>query len=210
MALHVNDVPGPELAFAPPRFDAPLDADALIAAVPPTALMKGFFVEQFEKLVLAERPELKGKLYEGMPRDGYHALRSYQRSEIMRVEMHFSKLMFPDASPREALRRASHRVYPAFLTSLLGRVVLNSLLRDDVESVLGVGPRMMAAVVNFGSVSAARVGDRHWRYHYKDYYSWLDSGDLGVIEGLLQHYKLTPVLEVAMPSLFEMWLDIRW
>jgi uncharacterized protein (TIGR02265 family) len=193
-----------------PRFVDPIDVDAVCAAVPQDALIKGFFVDSFERIVLAERPELAGKLYDGLPRKSYHAFRSYHRGEVMRVEAHFAQLMFPGVPLREALRRACHRVYPTFLSSLVGRVVLVSLFNTDVDAILRVGPKMFAAVTNFGKVDAERVGDRHWVYHYRDYYSWLDSGDVGVIEGLLQHYKLAGRLQVHKPGPWEMWLDIQW
>jgi uncharacterized protein (TIGR02265 family) len=198
------------IKLEPPDFDAPLDGEAVCASVPPHALIKGFFVESFEKIVLAERPDLEGKLYDGLPRKSYQPFRSYHRGEVMRVEMHFSQLMFPNVGLRQALRMACHRVYPTFLNSLVGRVVLVSLFGNDVDAVLKVGPKMFSAVTNFGHVDAQRVGEKHWVYHYRDYYSWLDSGDVGVIEGLLQHYKVEGELKIYKPGPWEMWLDIQW
>jgi uncharacterized protein (TIGR02265 family) len=197
-------------AFAAPRFDIPLDIESAVNAVPQTALIKGFFLDSFEKMVVAERPELKGRLYENWPRTGYSALKSYWRGEVLRAEAHLARLMFPELSQREALRRASHRVYPTFLSSLVGRVVLVALFANDVDSVLKVGPRMMSAVVSFGKVEAQRIGDKHWRYHYSDYYSWLDCGDVGVIEGLLRHYHVEPHIEIATNGPFDMHMDIQW
>ena len=145
-----------------------------------------------------------------MPRQKYKPFVSYKRSEAMRVEAHLAQLLYPDLPLREGLRRVCHRIYPQFLSSLLGRIVLVALFSGDVDAVLGAGPKMMAAVTSFGKVDARRVGERHWLYHYRDYYSWLDSGDVGIIEGLLRHYNVEPELTIAMPSTFEMWLDIRW
>jgi uncharacterized protein (TIGR02265 family) len=194
----------------PPNFASPLDVTAVVEQVPKTAMIKGFFVDSFEKIVLAEKPELKGRLYEGWERPSYSPLRSYWRGEILRVEAHLSQLMFPSLPLREAIRQACHRVYPTFLTSLLGRVVLVALIGNDIDSVLKSGPKMMSSMVSYGSVDAERKGDRHWVYHYKDYYSWLDCGDVGVIEGLLEHYGCKPTLTLATNGPFEMWLDIQW
>jgi uncharacterized protein (TIGR02265 family) len=198
------------LDFRPPDLTTPIDVASVVAQVPNTAMIKGFFVDSFEKLVLSEKPELKGKLYEGWERPSYSPLRSYWRGEILRVEAHLAQLMFPGLPLREALFRACHRVYPTFLNSLIGRVVLVALIGNDVDSVLQAGPKMFSSVVSYGSVKAERKGDRHWVYHYKDYYSWLDCGDVGVIEGLLKHYHCTPQLSVATNGPFEMWLDIQW
>ena len=197
-------------SLRPPSFSAPLDVEGIVQQVPQTALIKGFFLDSFEKIVVKERPALKGRLYEGLPRPSYSPLRSYWRGEVMRAEAHFSRLMFPDVPAREALRQACHRIYPSFLNSLVGRVVLVALFAGDIDSVLKVGPRMMASMVNYGKVEAERVGDKHWLYHYTDYYSWLDCGDVGVIEGLLRHYGLEPKLAMASNGPFEMWLDICW
>jgi uncharacterized protein (TIGR02265 family) len=127
----------------------------------------------------------------------------------MRAEVNLAKLLSPGLPVREQLRRACHLVYPMFLSSLIGRVVLGTLGRN-VDGVLGLGPRMFSTVTNFGAVDAGPVGVRHWRYHYRDYYSWLDSGEVGIIEGLLRHYGMEPELTLASDGPFEMWLDVKW
>lgn len=199
-----------ERSFVEPRFDHDLDVEGVVAQVPEKALIKGFFVDSFEKLVLAERPELKGKLYEAWPRPSYSPLKSYWRGEVLKVEAHLAHLMFPSLPLREALRRAAQRVYPTFLSSLIGRVVLVALFAGDVDAVLKAGPKMMSSMVNYGRVTAERKGEGHWLYHYSDYYSWLDCGDVGVLEGLLMHYGKKPKFTVATNGPFEMWLDIQW
>jgi uncharacterized protein (TIGR02265 family) len=193
-----------------PTFDAPLDVERIVQQVPQTALIKGFFIDSFEKLILKERPDLKGKLYEGLERKSYNPLKSYWRGEIMRAEAQFARLAFPDVPLREAMRRSCHLIYPSFLSSLVGRVVLVALYARDVDAVLKVGPKMYSSMTNFGKIDADRVGDRHWRYHYVDYYSWIDCGDVGVIEGLLMHYGHDPKLTIATDGPFEMWMDIQW
>lgn len=197
------------MSFAPPRWDAALDVDGLIAQIPESAQIKGFFVNNYEKMLTAKRPDLAQQIKDAMPRKNYASLNSYPRAEVLRAEVALAQVIAPDAALREALRRACNLVYPMFLSSLLGRVVLSTVGRN-VDTVLGLGPRMMSSVTNYGSVKAAKLAERHWRYHYKDYYSWLDSGDVGVIEGLLSHYGKIPELTVAMNGPFEMWLDIKW
>src|ERR1043165_7674950 len=81
--------------LSPPSFDTPLDVERVVAQVPQTALIKGFFLDSFEKLILKERPDLKGKLYEGLERKSYNPLKSYLRGEIMRAEAQFARLPFP-------------------------------------------------------------------------------------------------------------------
>ncbi len=193
-----------------PAFHEPLDVERVVAQVPQTALIKGFFIDSFEKLILKERPDLKGKLYEGLERKGFSPLKTYWRGEIMRAEAQFSRLAFPDVPLREALRRACHLIYPSFLSSLIGRVVLVALFAGDVDAVLKAGPKMFSAMTNYGSVTAERKGDRHWLYHYTDYYGWVDCGDVGVIEGLLMHYGMEPRIEIASGAPFDLWMDIRW
>jgi uncharacterized protein (TIGR02265 family) len=200
----------PKAPLTAPDFTAPLDVDRVVAQVPQTALIKGFFIDSFEKLILKERPELKGKLYEGLARNSYSPLKTYWRGEIMRAEAQFSTLAYPDVATREALRRSGRLIYPSFLGSLIGRVVLVALFAGDVDAVLKAGPKMFSAMTNFGKVDAVRMGERHWQYRYNDYYSWLDSGDVGVIEGLLMHYGMEPNITVASDGPFDVCMDIQW
>jgi uncharacterized protein (TIGR02265 family) len=197
------------VALAPPRFDHDLDVEGIIAQVPDTALIKGFFVNNTAKMIIGQRPDLAEQVRAQLARPRYHAFSSYPRGEVMRFEVEIARLLCPGLPDREALRRTTHRVYPLFLSSLLGRVVLGTLGRD-VDSVLRLGPRMFSAVTSFGTVEVERVRERHWLYHYKDYYSWLDCGDLGVLEGLLMHYGMTPTMRLAMNGPFEMWLELKW
>ena len=201
--------PPSSATFVAPSYTAPLDIDAVIAQIPETAQIKGFFVNNYEKMLTMRRPELAQQIRDALPRRSYASLHNYPRGEVLRAEVALAKVLAPDVSTREALRRACNLVYPMFLSSLLGRVVLSTVGRN-VDTVLALGPRMMSSVVNYGSVAAEKLGERHWRYHYRDYYSWLDSGDVGVIEGLLGHYGKEPDLTVYMNGPFEMWLDIKW
>ncbi len=192
-----------------PCFTTPLDVDGVIAQIPESAQIKGFFVTSYEKMLTARRPDLATQIKEAMPRKSYASLNSYPRAEVARAEVALARLVCPDQPVREAIHQATLHVYPTFLSSLLGRVVLSTVGRN-VDTVLGLGPRMMSSVTNYGSVAAEKIAERHWRYHYKDYYSWLDCGDVGVIEGLLVHYGKVPHLTVAITGPFEMWLDIKW
>ena len=205
----VPTLPTPSGPFVVPNFNEPLDVEGVIAQIPDTAQIKGFFVSGYEKMLTAHRPDLAPQIRAAMPRKSYGSLHNYPRAEVLRAEVALAKVFSPDVSDREAIRRATLLVYPMFLSSLLGRVVLSTVGRN-VDTVLGLGPRMMSSVTNYGTVAAQKLEERHWRYYYKDYYSWLDCGDVGVIEGLVTHYGVRPELTVSMNGPFEMWLDIKW
>lgn len=202
-------LPTPSGPFVAPSFTAPLDVEGVIAQIPETAQIKGFFVTGYEKMLVARRPDLAQQIREAMPRKSYGSLHNYPRAEVMRAEVALARVFSPNVPDREALRHATAFVYPMFLSSLLGRVVLSTVGRN-VDTVLGLGPRMMSSVTNYGSVTAEKLADRHWRYHYLDYYSWLDCGDVGIIEGLLTHYGKRPELTVSLDGPFSMCLDIKW
>jgi uncharacterized protein (TIGR02265 family) len=200
--------PPPESAFNDPDCTRPLDLEALVSLIPATATVKGVFVDGIEKL-MTRVPDGRKRLYDQMPRTRYLPFKDYARGEVMRVEARAAELLFPRIPLREALRRTARLIYPMFLDSLPGKVVFG-VLGNDVESVLRLGPRGNSVVVNFGAVSSESVGTRRWRVHYRDYYSFLDCGDVGVFEGIIQHYGFAPRVRVAQPSTFEAWYDIQW
>jgi uncharacterized protein (TIGR02265 family) len=162
-----------------------------------------------ERMVLPQLSVSRAQLYAGLPRSQYQPFRSYPRAEVMRVEARMAAVAFPSLPLREGLRRLSQQVYPLFLSSVIGRLVLGAV-GADVDTVLRLGPKVIGAVTDFGGLEALKMGPRHWVYRYQHYYSWLDSGDVGIIEGLLHHYGHRPRLQIATDGPFSMTLDIRW
>jgi uncharacterized protein (TIGR02265 family) len=205
--MNLTDAPH-DSDFAAPDFLRPLDLEALVARIPATAMVKGVFVDGVEKLV-ADVPDGRDRLYAELPKKRYLPFKDYGRGEVMRIEARAAQLLFPKMPMRDALRRTAQKIYPMFLNSLPGKVVFG-VLGNDLESVMRHGPRGNQVVVNFGKVSSESIGPRHWRAHYRDYYSFLDCGDVGVFEGLIQHYGHVPRVRIVQSSDFECWYDIQW
>src|SRR5689334_6319344 len=105
-------LPPSSIPFVAPRFEDSLDVDAVIAQIPESAQIKGFFVTNYEKMLSAKRPDLITQIRDAMPRKNYASLNSYPRAEVLRAEVSLAKVISPDVSTREALRRACNLVYP--------------------------------------------------------------------------------------------------
>lgn len=208
-AVLQESAPGDEVLYIEPDWSRPLDVERTLAKVPDSAQVKGIFLDGVEKIVARDVEDGVKRLYQGLVRDRYVAFKSYSRAEVMRVEVRSAELLFPELPLRDALRKAAQKVYPFFLESMVGRVLFG-VLGNDVDTVIRLGPKGYRMVTNFGAVQAHHLGERHWRYHFQDYYSWLDCGDVGIVEGIILHYGFTPKVRVGRVGQFDVWLDIQW
>src|SRR5690606_12558657 len=100
-------------------------------------------------------------------------------------------------------------VYPLFEESLIGRVVFGVLGRD-LDQVMRVGPRSFELSLTRGRATAERVGEGHYRYHFREIYGFLDAYYVGVIEGVFRSHGAPCEVRLSLSSPIDGVMDIRW
>lgn len=197
-----------ENQFVKPDFTAPLDVAAILKQIPDSITLKGAFVDSIEKMVV-ELPNWREELYRGMPHQQYATFKNYPRHEIMQLEVRAAQMKYPNAPLRQALRLGGQTVYPQMLSTIVGKMIM-AALGNDLNTLFRVVPRTMHMFLNFAHIASYQVADRHWLMHFKDYYSYIDCGEVGIMEGMVMHYKCQPDIRICPVSTFEIWYDIRW
>lgn len=165
-------------AFADPPWEAALDAEAWIDAVPAEATMSGLFLSAVARAVPRGT-----KL--ASARSTYTAFRRYPLREHCVLLVEAARALFPDKSLREGLRRLGRGAPRTLLGSMLGRVVLGS--------VEGPGELVRAMAKSYplhmspGSLVVTEDVPGRIVLALRDIHHFLDSHNVGVFEGVLRH-----------------------
>jgi uncharacterized protein (TIGR02265 family) len=166
--------------FSRPDFGAPLDVDALVAAIPERATVKGMF---FHSALGQARK--KGVILPG--REKYVAFQDYTVREHVQVLAECARLIYPGDSPRQALRRLGRDAYRIFVESMVGRVLFSVAARR-FESALHLTSKAYKVV---GNVSSATIEDEQPNspvVHLRGVWNFPDSYHVGVFEEAVDDY----------------------
>lgn len=169
-----------ELEFQPPDWSAPLDVDERVRLVPPTAMVKGMFLER----PIAEAQRRCGR----RPVPGeYVPFRDYPITEHIRVLAACAAAAWPDVPLREGIRRLGRDAFRTFLESLAGRVVFAAAGRN-FDAGLGLTTRAYGLT---GPVGTARVVERTPGaavVELRGIHSLADCYHVGVFEAGMEHF----------------------
>jgi uncharacterized protein (TIGR02265 family) len=179
----------PPARFVEPPWHAPLDAKAIVGAVPPDATITGMFI-----LPLVQEAQRRGIVLPSA-RARYVPFTFYPLREHCKVLIEGCELLFPELPLRQALRKIGRGAPVALLKSTLGRVLLGS--------AKGVGPcveamakayalNMRPAVVTVGEISPSSAVVRLDDIHY-----FLDCHHVGTFEGLLKLAGVKGTVRIA-------------
>jgi uncharacterized protein (TIGR02265 family) len=172
----------PDNAFAVPPWDAPLDAERVLADIPATATIAGMFF-----LALAEGAERRQVKLE-LPRTRYLPFGFYPVREFAPLLVLAAGLFHPHSSLREGLRRIGTAGPAAFLGSTLGRVTLGA--SEGVHATVSAIAKTYAINTRPSRCAVTEAGERRIVVSLDDVFYFLDSHHVGVFEGTLEHAEV--------------------
>ena len=169
------------MQFRDPPWDAPLDAAQEIENIPTSALIRGMFILP----VLQEAKRAGATLSK---RERYVPFQFYPLREHAQLMVEAGPVVFPQLSLRQALRRFGRGAPHAFVSSTLGRVVLQSAQGvTDVVNALAKGYELN---MKPGLVHVDQPRPRVLDVTLEQVYFFVDSHHVGAFEGAL-HYAGT-------------------
>src|SRR5688572_1707133 len=110
--------------FELPTFDAPLDLEARLAQIPKNHTIKGVICQAVES-------EVRAKAGRALRRGSYMLLKSCPVGEYLTVAALGAGLLYPEAKPREGVRRLAHKAFTALLEGSTPAKVLFSAVGKD-------------------------------------------------------------------------------
>jgi uncharacterized protein (TIGR02265 family) len=176
-----TDQPNAELSggeFGAPDWDATLDAEQEIEAIPHDALVRGMFL-------LAVANEAKRQLGSSIKtRDHYLPLEFYPLREHATLLVETARAVFPDLSLRVGLRKLGRGAPLAFVSSPVGRAVLGSV--EGVNDTVRAAAQGYELSLRPGRANVTEVGPKRLIVALQDVYYFLDCHHVGAFEGALR------------------------
>lgn len=195
--------------FHEPRFRAPVELEAQIALLPPRATCKGmFFVDPIER---ARRRDPGADVLRaaGLAGKRYLPFLDYPHAEWMRVTHAAAAVVSPTGHVGDGLRELGRHAYDVIFANPLGKLLFGPF-GFDLERVFahaGLGYRLG---LSFGTVRSERVGPQHYRVVFRDFPSFLETFNVGVLEGSAAHYGDAATVRVKTEGLAHATMDVVW
>jgi len=164
--------------FIEPNWEAPLDVQALLTAIPETATIAGMFLEP-----LAEAARRLGKPLPSA-RERYVPFRFYPLREHATLLVEMCNRHYADMPVRQAMRKLGRAAPDALAASTIGKVMLNSVssVEDMIRALVKTYPLNLRPakleVIEFGRNSAV--------LRLEEVYYFLDSHHVGTFEGIMR------------------------
>ena len=193
----------------PPRVDAPVDLDEHLALLPDGATCKGlFFADVIDKSKEAGK---EGLLFEraGVSPTRFRLFHDYPYADYLRLVHAGAQLLQSTATVGEGLRRIGRSQYEALARTHIGRVLFGVLGRDFAR-IAKAGSKAYALSIGFGQVSYERLADKRGRYVFRDAPVFVETLQVGVVEGGLEATGTRGEVQVEMHSLGHGVIEFTW
>jgi len=187
--------------FHTPSWDAPLDVNAELDAVPQGTTIKGMFL-----LPMVLEAQRQGIRLESA-RDRYLPFTDYPLVEHGRLLVESARAFYPQLTIRRGLRKLGHAGLRAFAESTIGKVVWAAV--DGVDAAIDATAKTYAIAIPAGRLTIAERSPGLVRVrltggvHY-----FLDSNHVGNFEGVLRacHAQGTVAVRLEPPAAGELLL----
>ncbi|APR86842.1 serine/threonine protein kinase [Minicystis rosea] len=190
-----------------PDFLAPIDLDAHLALLPSGAACKGLFLADLMRLVPRNRTVAEVHHLAGVPERRYIAFRDYPMAENMRLTIAMARSAFPGLPLGQAMRRLGQAAFDTVMGCHIGKTLFG-VLGKDLERLLLHWPKSYELFFGFGHITMQRSGPGIYAMHARQFPVFLETYQVGVLEGALRHCGATGRVRIAMTSLAEAVLEV--
>lgn len=198
------------LLFREPRTDCPVELEAHLKLLPPGATCKGMFMRDLlgmvRKHATAEEVALRAKV---TPRR-YLAFFDYPMTENVPLTVEAAKLLSPGQATAKGLRLLGRACFRSFLSTTPARILMSLAGAGDVGAVFMLTPKSYAMSVNYGRISVERISDRCVHVAMNDYPSFLETYQVGIFEGVFDHFKVEGRVRIALTDLANATIELTW
>lgn len=198
-----------ELLFRAPREDAQVDLEAHLARLHPRATVKGLFFADLIAKVARSAPGADLTARAGLPSRRYLPFFDYPCADWLRLKMAAAEVLHPRVAPAVAMRRLGRAAFPAFVQSRAGRMMFE-LAAPRLGDALARAPQAYAVISNAGTVNFEQRAPRVADIVFVGFPGFLETYQVGIVEGVCSHYGERVTLEIALESIADGTIRVRW
>lgn len=197
------------LGTHPPRFDRYIDIEEHVAALPRGATAKGLFLRDPLIRVQTASPDLDLFKIADVPRRRILPFFDYPYDELMRLLHAAAGVLWPGLARGEGLRRLGQGAYEALISHQVGRIIF-MVVGNDFTRLAQVGRRGWQVSVSFGKVRYEELGPGHGAYHFEQFPAFLETYQVGVVEGAMRVVGVNGRIHVRVEGLSEGIMEMWW
>jgi uncharacterized protein (TIGR02265 family) len=181
--------------------------DAHLALLPPGATCKGIFFLDLIRRGVAAVPARALFELAGFPEQRYVGFRNYPAAEYMRLAVAVALTVHRTEPLGEALRRIGQTAFATASASLVGKTLFG-VYGKDLEPLLFTAPRAYRLFLNYGEVTVEKRGPSTYRAQAQGLPAFLETYQIGVLEGVLRHCNVHAHLRIALEALDQATVEI--
>jgi serine/threonine-protein kinase len=186
--------------FHEPDFEAPVDLEAHLGTLPPEATCKGLFLADLVQQACKVTTEHDLFRNAQIAERRYVGFRDYPLGEGMALAITSARVLFPRYPLGEGLRRVGQTTFDALMATHIGRSLFGILGRD-VEPILLAAPKAFKLMTNVGQIGVEKTGSRTFTLRAQDFPCFLETHQVGVLEGVLRYCGERGRIQIALESL---------
>ncbi len=187
-------------ALREPDFDAPVDLEGHLRLLPEGATCKGMFFSDLFKHAASVRSPAEIASAAGVPDRRYVAFRDYPMADNMRITVAVASAAYPRLPTGEGLRRIGWTAFDTVLDTQIGRTLFG-IFGGDAEALFVNWPKAFKILLSFGDIRSQKVGPRAFVFEARDFPAFLETYQVGVLQGVLRHCKERARIRVALRDL---------
>lgn len=215
-ALHIPDdlrhyrgVRTARYGASPPRFPDGIDVEESVRLLPPGATTKGMFLLDALRKVEDRAPRFDLFAAAGLEQHRILPFFDYPFSELMRLLVAAAEVLYPTLQVGDGVRRLGRSAYEAPLQARIGKLLF-AVVGKDFARVASLGVRGWKISASFGKVRFESLGEGHAAYHFSDFPAFIDTYQVGVVEGAMSACRVDGEVWVKLDGPGDGTLEFFW
>jgi uncharacterized protein (TIGR02265 family) len=194
-------------SFVTPDWNAPLDTEAHVRAIPAGSVIKGMYPAS-----IAAEAKRRG-LTLAHAGDKYLPFLDYPMTDHARLLVEAARAFFPQLPARQALRKIGRAAVGVFLQSTLGKAVLGGLTQPETTA-RAISGMVRAYTTSLGKptphVEVRELEGNGCVVRLVDFWVFLDCHQVGILEGVCRACGVKGEMRVALESPSRGEIECTW
>jgi uncharacterized protein (TIGR02265 family) len=188
--------------FVEPDWNAAVDFEKRLAAIPPNAQVRGMFLQ-----LLTESIGAQSRVQHAKRR--YVGFKNYPMREYVELLARSCTENYPKIAMAERVRRLGRMVYPNYANTLSGTAIFAAAGRS-FRRVVELCPAAYRVSVESSEVTIRTINDGHALVELRNLWNIPEFHQVGIWEGAMLVCRASGSIKVQVHSPCDVDMDIQW